>query len=149
MKYKVVPAKSYVCRSFKIVVGLQEGYSTTGKVHTVDEVVQAALEWMKSRADAGQDFLTGTVVAGTVVYAWRPNGPSKAGGGYEPVAEFHGEVSPLYAAHLTDGEVKVMLDEFAATLGRALGQTRVYVAYRNETWVLQAEQTVTPTGETG
>jgi hypothetical protein len=54
----------------------------------------------------------------------------------------------LYSANLSDDEVVGLLNELAAHLGNALGQTRVYVAYRDRTWVLQAEETATPTGET-
>jgi hypothetical protein len=41
-----------------------------------------------------------------------------------------------------------MLQELASQLGSAFGQTRIYLAYREEVWVLQAETPATPTGET-
>jgi len=41
--------------------------------------------------------------------------------------------------------VEVMLDDLAGLIGAALRQVRVYVAYRDRTWVL--ERTVAETGE--
>ena len=61
---------------------------------------------------------------------------------------YSGEVSPLYNADLSDGEVEEILNDLAGELGRAFGQTRIYVAYRDKMWILQKENTVTPTGET-
>ena len=147
-QFKRVEAKTSLRRSFAITLGLSEGYGTSAKLHTREVVVQAALSYMKAKAADGQPYLTGTVSAvGTVVYAW-PEGPGKSGGGTESNVVFAGEVSVLYNADTSDDEVKSMLDEFASNLGSVLGQTRVYVAYCGETWVLQAEQTETPTGET-
>ena len=145
--YKIVCGSRGPKRSFVVTVGLREGYGSDAVAHPIDAAVEAAMEWMKARASHGQSFLTGTVTSGEVVYAW-PEAPGQAGGGHEPTAIFSGEVSPLYAGHLSDEEVEVMLNELASHLGQILGQTRVYVAYRDETWVLQAEETATPTGET-
>jgi hypothetical protein len=113
----------------------------------LEEAILALKEWMVRRAASGVDFLTGTVSAGQVVYAW-PEGPGKAGSGDEPCAVFAGEVSVLYGTHLTEQAVEEILDDLASEVGRALGQTRVYVSYRDMAWVLQTEQTETPTGET-
>ena len=131
-------------RSFTITCGLQEGYGE-GKNHPFEEAVEIALGWMKGKAATGQPFLTGTVATGEVVYAW-PDGQGKAGGGHEPAAIVTGEVSPLYNAAMTDEEAAALLKDLATNLGSALGQTRVYVAYRDEIWILQAEDKTTPTG---
>lgn len=147
MIFSTVAAPSILRRSFSITCGLQEGYGPSGKLHTVEEGIQAAMAWMKSKAAASKSFLTGTFGTGEVVYAWS-EGPGKAGGGHEPVLEFHGEVSPIYSADLTDEEAKNLLQELASELGSAMSQTRVYLSYREEAWIIQAEQTVTPTGET-
>ena len=146
--FKRVEAKTTLRRSFAITLGLSEGYGESAKIHTREEVIEAAFSYMKAKAASGQPYLTGTVSAvGTVVYAW-PEGPGKSGGGTEDNLTFTGEVSVLYNAETSDEEVEAMLDEFAAHLGGILGQTRVYVAYRDKMWVLQAEKTETPTGET-
>jgi hypothetical protein len=132
-------------KTFSIICGLREGYGEGKKLHSQDEAVEIALVWMKEKAATGKPFLTGTFSSGQVVYAW-PEGEGKAGGGTEPVAVFSGEVSPLYNAGMTDPEVVQLLNELAGRLGNALGQTRVYVAYRDEIWILQAEESSTPTG---
>jgi cell wall assembly regulator SMI1 len=76
--YAVVSAATDVRRSFAITLGLQEGYGPTGTTHTAADVVAAAAEWMKTKAAAGLNFLTGTVSGeGTVVYAY-PDAPSRA-----------------------------------------------------------------------
>lgn len=134
-------------RAFAVTIGLREGYGPTAVTHTLKEVVQTVLEHLKARASGGQSYLTGTVTSGEVVYAW-PEGEGKAGGGHEPVAVYSGEVSPLYNTSTTDEEAKQILTDLASTVGSAMGQTRVYVAYRDEMFVLQEEETATPTGET-
>lgn len=145
--FKKVEAKTSLRRSFAITLGLSEGYGESAKLHTRQEVVDAALAYMKAKAADGKPYLTGTVSAeGTVVYAW-PEGPGKSGGGTENNVVFFGEVSVLYNADTSDEDAKAMLDEMAAHLGSVLGQTRIYVAYCGETWVLQAEEKATPTGE--
>lgn len=146
--YRPVPNSRGPRRAFALTVGLREGYGPTGKTHSREEAVEAALAWMKGRAASGLPFITGAVSAPSeVVYAW-PEGPGQAGGGHEPVVRFEGEVSPLYGAHLHDEEVVTMLEELAATLGSALGQTRVYASFKEEVWILQREEASTPTGET-
>lgn len=147
-EFKRVTAPTSLRRSFAITLGLSEGYGDAAKIHSRQEVIEASLAYMKAKAAEGKPYLTGTVSAvGAVVYAW-PEGPGKSGGGTEDNLTFTGEVSVLYNADTSDEEVEAMLDEFAAHLGGILGQTRVYVAYRDKTWVVQAEKMETPTGET-
>lgn len=134
-------------RSFAVTSGLQQGYGETGTIHTMDEAEKAIRGWMMAKATTGLDFLTGTLSAGQVVYAWLLMSGT-ADSGSEPVAIFSGEVSVLYNANLSDESVEELLDELAGEMAAALGQTRVYVTCRDEAWVLQAEETVTPTGET-
>jgi len=144
--YKIVENSTGARRVFSITVGTQEGYGDSAKKHTFAEIVDAAKNWMMEKAASGKSFLTGSVLSGEVVYAW-PEGDGKAGGGSEPNAIFQGEVTPLYGSHLTDEEVRELLNDLASYLGGKLGQTRVYLRYRDEVWILQAEDQITPTGE--
>jgi hypothetical protein len=144
--YQIIDASLGDRRSFVITAGLRVGYGETATTYSVDVAIQATLNWMKQRASQEQPFLTGMVTSGDVVYAW-PEGPGKAGGGHEPTILFSGEVSPLYGGNLSDSEVISMLTDLAAELGNALGQTRVYIAYCDKVWIIQAEETETPTGE--
>ncbi len=143
--YKIVENSRGERRAFAITVGTQEGYGDSAKKHTLIEVVEAAKSWMMERAALGKSFITGTFTPGEVVYAW-PEGDGKAGGGSEPNAVFQGEVTPLYGSHLANEEVEGMLNDLASHLGEKMGQTRVYVRYREEVWILQAEGQGTPTG---
>lgn len=147
--YKILPDSVGVRKSFQVTAGLRVGYDAAAVTHTVEEAVQVILENLKSRAATGLLYLTGTVTTGEVVYAW-PEGPGKAGGGHEPVALYQGEVNPLFNKDLLNRPeaVREILDELGAALGVALGQTRIYLAYDGEMWILQKEETVTPTGET-
>ncbi len=147
MNYKVVPGSRGTRRSFVVTFGLQEGYGDKARLHTVDEVVALIERHLKKRAAAGEPYLTGTVTEGQVVYAW-PEDDGKVGVGHEPQATYAGEVSPLYNADLSDEEVEVILNDLASEIGVALGQTRVYVAYRGDIWILQQKDSETPTGET-
>ena len=145
-EYKMVPGSYGTRRSFSLTVGIRPGY--LGGVHpkALEEGIGIAEAWMKERAVKGLPYLTGTIVRGDVVYAW-PEGEGKAGSGTEPVAIFQGEVSPLYNKNLKDGDVVDLLVELASRFGNELEQTRVYMSYKDETLILQAHQTKTPTGE--
>ena len=144
--YKLVEGSRGAAPAFAITVGLQEGYGPSGKTHTAGEVTALVEARLKECAAAGSTYLTGSVTTGTVVYAW-PEGPGKAGGGHEPQATFSGNRNPLYNSAMTAEQVETFLNWLAAVLGSALGQTRVYVAYAGDLWILQAEEKSTPTGD--
>lgn len=143
--YNQVAGSRGTRRSFTITCGLQVGYGEGKVLHSAEEAVEIALGWMKNKAAAGLAYLTGTISTGEVVYAW-PEGEGKAGGGHEPTIAFTGEVNPLYNAGMSAEEAIVILNDLATALGTALGQTRVYVAYCDQIWILQAEDKTTPTG---
>jgi hypothetical protein len=146
-EYKMVPRSHGTRRSFSITVGIRPGYLGIGLApKAMEEAIEITESWMKGRAAKGLPYLTGTIVRGDVIYAW-PEGDGKAGSSTEPVAIFQGEVSPLYNKGLHDGEVVNLLDELASRFGTELEQTRVYISYTDETWIMQAEKTETPTGE--
>ena len=72
-----------------------------------------------------------------VTYAWpRPDGA--VGSDREPVAVFTGEAVHAYLGHLPDAAIEAMLNELAIELGVALGQERIYVAFAEQTWILDA-----------
>ena len=58
----------------------------------------------------------------------------------EPVALFTGEAVHAYLGHLPDVAIEAMLNELAppGTHGAALGQERIYVAFAERTWILDA-----------
>jgi hypothetical protein len=135
--YERVPGSEGPRREFRITVGLRQGYERQGRIYDIEEAVRAAHRWMTERAARGAPFLSGMVTRGEVIYAW-PRHEGEAGSDREPVAILTGEAIPLYAGHLDDETVEVLLDELAAEIGRALGQEEVYVAYRDRTWILRA-----------
>ncbi len=131
---------------FAVTFGLQEGYGDSSKTHTAEEVVELIEAFLKKCAAAGRSFLTGSVTTGAVVYAW-PEGQGKAGSGHESQASFTGNQNPIYNANMSQVEVESFLNDLASEVGTALGQTRVYVSFNNELWILQQEESLTPTGE--
>jgi len=141
----IVPNSYGTRRPYTITLGLQEGYGTTGKTHSFEEAQDLFLQWMTKRALIKLPFLTGTLSHGQVLYAWADK--EGAHGAHEPAAVFSGEVSILYGGDLTDKEVEVILNDLTSFVGTSLGQTRVYVSYKEHTWVLQQEESKTPTGE--
>jgi hypothetical protein len=56
----------------------------------------------------------------------------------EPVALFTGEAVHAYLGHLSDETIEAMLNELSMELGAALGQERIYVAFADRTWILDA-----------
>jgi hypothetical protein len=139
-KYEIVSGSRGPRREFKITVGLREGYDPEGRVYDVSEATKIALNWMTERATADQPFLSGMFTRGEVAYAWR-RGDGTAGRDREPVAIFTGEVIPLYMGGLGDETVEAMLNELAARLGEALRQERIYIAFRDRTWIVKREGT--------
>ena len=135
--YAIVPGSRGPRRDFRISVGLREGWDPEGRVFDVSEAVRTARAWMKHRVEAGQPALSGMFTRAEVTYAWpRPDGT--VGSDREPVAEFTGEAVHAYLGHLPDADIEAMLNELAAALGAALGQERIYVAFSDRTWILDA-----------
>ena len=136
--YVVVPGSVGLRRDFRISVGLREGWDSEGRVFDVSEAVRTARAWMKRRLEAGEFALSGMFTRAEVTYAWRkPDGA--IGSDREPVALFAGEAVHLYLGDLPDAAIESMLNELAAELGAALGQERIYVAFGDRTWILDAE----------
>lgn len=146
-KYKMVPSSRGLAPRFEVTSGLAEGYGPSAKLHRLEEAVEVIAAHLKECAAAGRPFLSGRLVAGEVVYAWRSEG-GQAGSGHEPAAVYSGEVNPLYNASMSDQAIEAFLEGLAAAIGSALGQTRIYISLAGEMWILQREEAETPTGET-
>ena len=137
--YAIVPGSRGPRRDFRISVGLREGWDPEGRVFDVSEAVRTARAWMKRRVEAGQPALSGMFTRAEVTYAWsRTDGT--VGSDREPVAEFTGEAVHAYLGRLPDADIEAMLNELAAALGAALGQERIYVAFCDRTWILDAAE---------
>jgi len=135
--YVVVEGSEGKRRDFRVSVGLREGWDEEGRVFDVSEAVRTAHAWMRRRVEAGQPALSGMFTRAEVTYAWpRPDGT--VGSDREPVALFTGEAVHAYLGHLPDEAIEAMLNELAAELGTALGQERIYVAFAERTWILDA-----------
>ncbi|MGH6833985.1 MAG: hypothetical protein ACREC9_00200 [Methylocella sp.] len=135
--YVVVDGSRGPRRDFRITVGLREGWDDEGRVYDVSEAVRTARAWMRRRVGASLPALSGMFTRAEVTYAWpRPDG--SAGSDREPVAVFTGEAVHAYLGHLPDHEIEAMLNELAVELGAALGQERLYVAFCDRTWILDA-----------
>ena len=124
-------------RDFRITVGLREGWDQEGRVFDVSEAVRTAKAWMSRRVGAGLPALSGMFTRAEVTYAWpRPDGT--VGSDREPVAIFNGEAVHAYLGQVPDEAVEAMLNELAVELGVALGQERMYIAFADRTWILDA-----------
>ena len=135
--YRIVPGSSGPRRDFRITVGLREGWDAEGRVYDVSEAVRTARAWMRRRVETGLPALSGMFTRAEVTYAW-PRSDGSVGSDREPVAIFTGEAVHAYLGHLPDAEVEAMLNELAIELGAALGQERLYVAFCDRTWILDA-----------
>lgn len=122
-------------RTFRVTAGLTPGYAHSPLTLPLpaDDAVNAIMDWQTDCRGDGLPHLNGVVRAGVVVYA----GPN--GHGREPVVVFEGEVSVRDQPNLGDSEVVAALNGLAERLAYKLAQQRVYVAYRDESWVLVRE----------
>src|ERR1700690_3489672 len=145
--YSIVAGSLGPRRDFRISVGLREGWDAEGRVFDVSEAVRTARAGMKRRVEAGQPALSGMFTRAEVTYAWpRPDGT--VGSDREPVALFTGEAVHAYLGHLSDETIEAMLNELSIELGAALGQERIYVAFAERTWILDAgERQAQPGGQ--
>ena len=135
--YAVVEGSYGPRRDFRITVGLREGWDPDGRVYDVSEAVRTARAWMRRRVEAKLPALSGMFTRAEVTYAWpRPDG--SVGSDREPVAIFTGEAVHAYLGELPDKDIEAMLNELAIELGTALGQERLYVAFCERTWILDA-----------
>jgi hypothetical protein len=135
--YSLVPGSLGPRRDFRITVGLREGWDADGRVFDVTEAVRTAHAWMKRCVEAGQPALSGMFTRAEVTYAWpRPDGT--VGSDREPVALFTGEAVHAYLGHLPDETIEAMLNDLSIELGTALGQERIYVAFADRAWILDA-----------
>jgi hypothetical protein len=135
--YIVIGGSDGPRRDFRISVGLREGWDAEGRVFDVSEAVRTARAWMRRRVEAGEPALSGMFTRAEVTYAW-PREDGTVGSDREPVALFTGEAVHAYLGHLPDVAIEAMLNELAAELGAALGQERIYVAFADRTWILDA-----------
>jgi hypothetical protein len=68
----------------------------------------------------------------------RPRPDGTVGSDREPVALFTGEAVHAYLGQLSDAAIEAMLNDLSIELGAALGQERIYVAFAERTWILDA-----------
>ena len=134
--YSVVPGSLGPRRDFRISVGLREGWDADGRLFDVSEAVRTAHAWMKRRVEAGQPALSGIHPCGNHLrvapprrYCWI--GPRTSGA-------IHRGAVHAYLGHLSDQTIEAMLNELSIELGAALGQERIYVAFADRTWILDA-----------
>lgn len=131
-------------KSWKINLGLREGYDPEGKTHSVDEAIAVFKRWALERSRAGLPYLTGSITGDTMVYVITPEKPSaltvssettteeskeeeeEAFATAEPSAIVFGELRPRYDQGRSDEEVLATLRDLARALGKALRQNRVY-----------------------
>jgi hypothetical protein len=97
-------------------------------VFDVSEAVRTARAWMKRRVESGQPALSGMFTRAEVTYAW-PRDDDTVDSDREPVALFTGEAVHAYLGHLLDAAIEEMLNE---------RQERIYVAFADRTWILDA-----------
>jgi hypothetical protein len=135
--YSIVEGSRGPRRDFRITVGLREGWDAEGRVFDVSEAVRTARAWMGRRVRANLPALSGMFTRAEVTYAW-PRADGSVGSDREPVAVFTGEAVHAYLGGLPDEDIEAMLNELAVELGAALGQERLYVAFCDRTWILDA-----------
>ena len=137
MKYILVPTRTNVRRSFKIICGLREGYNVNAKICEGKGVIDAVHQWMKKRAQKDEPFLTGSFSREVLTYTWK--GAENNNDAPEPAIVFQGEVSIAHNPQMEDKEAIELLNEIAIIIATSTKQTRIYVAYGDEIWILQEE----------
>ena len=146
MPYKILPVSTDVLRHFCITCGLRQGYTATDRSFTYHQAVSFIHDWMKRRCERDLPYLTGVSTNCEIIYTWK--GATRNQDSPEPGIQFSGDVSVVYNADMSDDQVVEILKELAAHLGETFYQTRVYVAYRDKTWIMEAEGKTSPRAQT-
>ncbi len=132
-------AASGPARHFTIYGGLQEGYGPSGTLHEMEEVIQAHHDW---QAERRQSF--GVVISKSEPsYGW-PTEDGSIRSAVEPGFKVEGGINVFYDANLTDEEALERILSLAEFIATRLGQTRVYVSYKDEDIIIQAPDKKTP-----
>lgn len=131
-------------RAFEIMLGLREGYGNERHApeHTVADVIAAHHDWQRT---AGHVQGVG-VTPIRLSYGW-PGVAGEIVGADEPACLVTGNINVLYDASLTQDEARTRILFLADFLARRVGQSRVYVRFDGEVFILQAQGAVMPTGE--
>lgn len=132
---KVVNTKNLVARAFRLTIGLQEGYSGEGILHTPEEVGHIVAEWMRQQREMRGIYLPGSTTTSTITY-W---GRSAQKMMREPVVFYEGLVSPEYNAEVSDEDVTETLHQLAEVLSCQLRQERIYLHYREQVFILEQQ----------
>lgn len=128
----IVNTNNQVARSFRLTIGLIEGYAD-GKLHTHEEVGEIVAAWLLEQKQNSKPYLPGCITAGVMYYYARESAKLIA----EPVALYEGVVSPEYNAGLADDDVISTLHELVEILATKLKQVRVYLRYHGIIQILQ------------
>jgi hypothetical protein len=134
-------------RTFEITGGLQEGYGPTGRIHLIEEVQQAYAAWAATRS-LSTGTLAGLITPAQVVYSWPDATGQFTNEGKEEGFTLAGWTNVEFDGAIPDEAVWERLVDLASARGSALGQARMHVRLKDRAAILQAERTVTPTGET-
>jgi hypothetical protein len=143
IRYYTVETPTDLRRTFTITLGLVAEYDTTNAIHHPETAYRVALRWMGKRAKKNKPTITGFFSEITLLYAWR-NKEKKVLRIREPALRFWGEVSLTHLHNVSDADIKTMLNKLADKLGAALDQTRVYVSFRDQAWIREAEGKTSP-----
>ena len=135
--YSIVPGSLGPRRDFRITVGLREGCDAEGRVFDVSEAVRTARAWMNAAwKQVSPHCPACSPVRKSPTLGLAPM--LRLGRTARPVALFTGEAVHAYLCHLPDEAIETMLNELSIELGAALGQERIYVAFADRAWILDA-----------
>lgn len=126
MEFRIINKDDQVRRSFRITLGLEEGYGK-GTLHTLEEVGTIVARWLDEQRSVNKPYLPGCITPTTIHYWGRSLGKPVA----EPTVFYEGEVSPEHSGNLSDAEVIKTLQELCTLFAKNFRQSRVYFYYRD------------------
>eukprot|EP00808_Paulinella_micropora_P005858 g60616.t1 len=122
-------------RTYKITLGLREGYAEDARVFTLEEASAVIKEWIAKRYTVNMPVVVGHVAQVTLFYPVRNTSGGSSNQGHtvtEPSLVFEGELSPKYDRDRSHDEVWETLASLTWTLGKCLKQKRVYYSFKSE-----------------
>jgi hypothetical protein len=112
-------------------LGLKKGYEgfAQEKLAVLDFLTASYLR----ACEEGKNYIPFVVTDTVITYAYLSDpkwgGDGKWHAAHEPALALVSDKSPLYAADMSDDEWKILVEQYAADLGAAFDQFRVYVTY--------------------
>ncbi|MFA6995348.1 MAG: hypothetical protein WC249_02970 [Patescibacteria group bacterium] len=125
-------------KDFEVTFGLRKGYQADGGEFSLESATGFIQEWMQGRVNKHLAILTGKVNSINLVYPVR-NTEDGSRVTIEPSVSYSGILSPHYDKNRQEEEIIQTLNSLAEFIGKKLEQKRIYLSFKNKSWIIETK----------